>query len=56
MNNRITPNEKVALITTLGVTTLKELLIKKGVFTRAEWTEAFDTKTDEFQEYVEKKD
>jgi hypothetical protein len=46
--------DKVALINTLGVTTLKEILIQKGIFTRAEWTEAFDKKSDEFQNMMKK--
>ncbi len=44
--------DKVAVINTVGLATLKDLLIKKGIFTRAEWTEAFDTKADSFEDLV----
>ena len=55
MSDKIDSEEKVAVINTLGVTALKELLIQKGIFTRAEWTEMFDRKSDEFENLLKEK-
>lgn len=47
-------NEKVALSHSLGIAALKELLIKKKIFTRAEFVEMFDKQHDEFNEMLKK--
>lgn len=52
--SNIDDNEKVALSHSLGITALKELLIKKKIFTHAEFIEMFDKKHDEFIEMLKK--